>query len=210
MNIESNSEVNNEQIPSVVQDQHTLEEVSLNIKQDQRQLPAFEGLFKAHYAALCTFAFDFVNRHELAEEIVQDTFLRIWERYDELDIRISAKAYLYRAVQNNCLNYIKQDRIKARYGHELLQQLESRIALMNMPAAPSPAERLEHSELEQMAEKAIGKLPPQCQDIFRLSRFEQLSYPEISRQLGISVNTVKTQMTRALQRLRDELLPLLK
>ncbi len=192
-----------------MQDLNTLE-ASLHISQHKQQLPAFEGIFKAHYAALCTFAFDFVNRHELAEEIVQDTFLKVWERYEDLDIQVSVKAYLYRAVQNNCLNYIKQDRIRARYGHELLQQLESRITLMNMPAAPTPAERLESAELEHMAEKAIRKLPPQCQDVFRLSRFEQLSYPEISRHLGISVNTVKTQMTRALQRLRDELLPLLK
>ncbi|CAL1520978.1 RNA polymerase sigma-70 factor [Chitinophaga sp. MM2321] len=173
-------------------------------------LPAFESLFKSYYPALCTFAYDFVNRHDLAEEIVQDTFMKIWERYGELDIQVSEKAYLYRSVQNNCLNFIKQDKIRTRYGGELLEQLESRISIFGMPAAPSPVETLLHSELELLAEKAIRKLPPQCQDIFRLSRFEQLSYPEISRHLGISINTVKTQMTRALQRLRDELLPLLK
>lgn len=187
-----------------------MEGASSNINLHKRQLPAFELLFKAYYAALCTFAFDFVNRHELAEEIVQDTFMKIWERYDELDIQTSEKAYLYRAVQNNCLNYIKQDKTRNQYGTELMQQLESRIALLSLPSTPSPMERLEHSELELMAENAIRRLPPQCQDVFRLSRFEQLSYPEISRHLGISVNTVKTQMTRALQRLRDELLPLLK
>ncbi len=158
---------------------------------------------------LCAFAYNFVNRHDLAEEIVQDTFLRIWERYDELDMT-AEKAYLYRAVQNNCLNFIRQDKIRRRYGHELMEQLENRISLMNTGATPSPAEKLEHSQLALMAEAAIRRLPPQCQDIFRLSRFEDLSYPEISRQLGISVNTVKTQMTRALRKLRDELLPLLK
>jgi RNA polymerase sigma-70 factor (family 1) len=186
-----------------------LEEVSKNIAQQQRQMPTFESLFKTYYSALCTFAYDFVNRHELAEEIVQDTFMKIWEKYDDLDIQVSEKAYLYRAVQNNCLNYIKQNKARTQYSSELLQQLESRITLFS-PPSHSPADKLEQSELEQLAEKAIRKLPPQCQDVFRLSRFEQLSYPEISRHLGISINTVKTQMTRALQRLRDELLPLLK
>ncbi|WP_158266917.1 RNA polymerase sigma-70 factor [Chitinophaga niastensis] len=189
---------------------NNLEEVSTNIIQQKRQLPAFESLFKKYYAALCIFAFDFVNRHELAEEIVQDTFVKIWERYADLDIQVSEKAYLYRAVQNNCLNFIKQDRIRAQYGSELMHQLESRISMLSISSTHSPIEKLEHSELELLAEKAICKLPPQCQDVFRLSRFEQLSYPEISRHLGISINTVKTQMTRALQRLRDELLPLLK
>lgn len=173
-------------------------------------MPTFESLFKKYYPALCTFAYDFVNRHELAEEIVQDTFMKIWEKFDDLDIQVSEKAYLYRAVQNNCLNYIKQHKVRARYSNELLQQMESRISLFSMASTHSPVEKLEHAELEILAEKAIRKLPPQCQDVFRLSRFEQLSYPEISRHLGISVNTVKTQMTRALQRLRDELLPLLK
>lgn len=173
-------------------------------------MPNFELLFKTYYPALCTFAYDFVNRHDLAEEIVQDTFLKIWEKYEDLDIQVSEKAYLYRAVQNNCLNFIKQNKIRAQYSGELFQQLESRISLFSLSSAPSAAEKLEQSELEQLAEKAIRKLPPQCQDVFRLSRFEQLSYPEISRHLGISINTVKTQMTRALQRLRDELLPLLR
>ncbi|MBO9731949.1 MAG: RNA polymerase sigma-70 factor [Chitinophaga sp.] len=172
-------------------------------------MPTFESLFKTYYPALCTFAYDFVNRHDLAEEIVQDTFMKIWEKYDDLNIQVSEKAYLYRAVQNNCLNFIKQNKNRTQYSSELLQQMESRIQLFSLPS-DSPADMLETSELEQLAEKAIRKLPPQCQDVFRLSRFEQLSYPEISRHLGISVNTVKTQMTRALQRLRDELLPLLK
>ncbi|MEC5147663.1 RNA polymerase sigma-70 factor [Chitinophaga sp. 212800010-3] len=184
-----------------------MEDVRSNITQ-QRQLPAFESLFREYYAVLCAFAFDFVNSRELAEEIVQDTFTRIWERYHELHIEVSEKAYLYRAVQNNCLNYLKQHKVRTKYSAELLQQLESRVALFSLNA--SPAEKLETSELEGLAEKAISRLPPQCQNVFRLSRFEQLSYPEISRHLGISINTVKTQMTRALQKLRDELLPLLK
>jgi RNA polymerase sigma-70 factor (family 1) len=193
-----------------VDEGNTLEDVSKNINRKQRQQPAFESLFRTYYAVLCTFAFDFVNRRELAEEIVQDTFLKIWEKYAELDIQVSEKAYLYRAVQNNCLNYIKQNKVREQYGSEQLQQLESRISLFSLSSGHSPAEKLEQSELELIAEKAIRKLPPQCQDVFRLSRFEQLSYPEISRHLGISINTVKTQMTRALQRLRDEILPLLK
>ncbi|HVI43678.1 MAG TPA: RNA polymerase sigma-70 factor [Chitinophaga sp.] len=185
-----------------------MEEVTINIS--RHQLSAFELLFKSHYAALCTFAYDFVNRHDLAEEIVQDTFMKIWERYGELNIQVSEKAYLYRAVQNNCLNFIKRNREKVQYGSEQMEQLESRIALLTLGEAPSPVEQLVRAELEMITEKAVSRLPQQCQDIFRLSRFEQLSYPEISRHLGISINTVKTQMTRALQKLRDELLPLLK
>jgi len=185
-----------------------LEQVVVNIT--EQKLQAFEVLFKKHYAALCTHAYSFLNRHELAEEVVQDTFLKIWEKFDELHITVSEKAYLYRAVQNNCLNYLKQAKVKLQYGEELLQQLESRITLMVLPSTHSPVDKLLHHELEQLTEKAIGKLPAQCQAVFRLSRFEEMSYPEIASQLDISINTVKTQMARALHKLREELLPLLK
>ncbi|MBV7528809.1 RNA polymerase sigma-70 factor [Chitinophaga sp. sic0106] len=186
-----------------------MEHKTLNIRRESSELTDFEYLFKVHYDALCTFAFDFVGRRELAEEIVQETFLKIWERFGELQIEVSEKAYLYKAVQNNCLNCLKQDKIRQRYGSELLQQIESRTSLMNL-SLHTPVEKLEHNEMVGMVEKAIRRLPPQCQDIFRLSRFEQLSYPEISKQMGISINTVKTQMTRALKKLRDDLLPVLK
>lgn len=176
----------------------------------QRDLPAFEALFKKYYTALCIHAYDFVNRHELAEEIVQDTFMKVWERFHELEIQTSEKAYLYRAVQNNCLNFIKQDKIRMQYGSALQQQMEARIALLSLPGEHSPMDRLLHHELEQLTEQAIDRLPAQCREVFRLSRFGQLSYPEIAARLGISVNTVKTQMARALQKLRDDLLPLLK
>jgi RNA polymerase sigma-70 factor (family 1) len=176
----------------------------------QRDLPAFEALFKKYYTALCIHAYDFVNRHELAEEIVQDTFMKVWERFHELEIQTSEKAYLYKAVQNNCFNFIKQDRVRLQYGEALQQQLEARIALLSLPSEHSPIDKLLHLELEQLTEQAIERLPAQCRDIFRLSRFEQLSYPEIALKLGLSVNTVKTQMARALQKLRDDLLPLLK
>lgn len=186
-----------------------LEDVTVNIITNQH-LSAFESLFKKHYAALCAFAHNFVNRPELAEEIVQDTFVKLWEKFPGLEIQISEKAYLYKAVQNNCLNYIKQDKVRQRYGNSLLEQLESRIHLFSLPDGHCPVDKLVDNDLQQLAEKAIRKLPAQCQDVFRLSRFEQLSYPEISRKLGISINTVKTQMTRALHKLRDELLPMLK
>ncbi|ASZ10480.1 RNA polymerase sigma-70 factor [Chitinophaga pendula] len=174
----------------------------------QHGLDSFERMYRRYYAALCVYAFDLVNRHELAEEIVQDTFVRIWEKFDEIDISVSEQAYLYRAVHNNCLNFVKQARMRLQYSPEMIQQLESRISLLSVGAGP--IEKLHDQQLQQFTATAINQLPPQCRDVFRLSRYEHLSYPEIARELNISVNTVKTQMARALYKLRASLLPLLK
>lgn len=141
---------------------------------------------------------------------MQDTFLKIWEKFGELQILVSEKAYLYKAVQHNCLNYIKQAKVRERYGAALQQQLEARIALLSLPSPHNPAEKLLQAELEQLVARAIENLPEQCRAVFRLSRYGQLSYPEIAAQLGISVNTVKTQMARALHKLRETLLPTLR
>jgi len=165
---------------------------------------AFEMLFKKFYQPLCSYAYSFLNDKEEAEEIVQSTFITVWDKRNTLEIQSSFKAYLYRMVRNACLNAIKHDKVKQQ--HTALQMAAGE------PTYENVAQHVLANELEQRIEGALRVLPEQCRLIFQLSRFEELKYAEIAEQLDISVKTVENQMGKALKILRDQLkeyLPLL-
>lgn len=165
---------------------------------------AFERLFRTHYAPLCGYAYTFLRDDADGEEVVQTVFLTLWEKRDVLDITVSLKAYLYRAVHNHCLNRLKHLRIRDEHAGYVLATAE--------PGFDSATAQIIGSELEARVEAAIAQLPAQCQLIFRMSRFEELRYQEIADQLNLSVKTVENQIGKALKLLRAELadyLPLL-
>ncbi len=157
----------------------------------------FEETFRKYYQSLCTYANSMLKEIEEAEEIVQNLFLGIWEKREELEISISLKSYLYRAVHNHCLNRIKH--LKVREEHQ-------QYAINFYDASyESVSQTVMKNELEQKIEEAIKKLPEQCQLIFRMSRFEELKYHEIAEKLELSPKTVENQIGKALKILRIEL-----
>ncbi|MHC1706331.1 MAG: RNA polymerase sigma-70 factor [Bacteroidales bacterium] len=162
---------------------------------------AFEKVFRIYYASLCSYASTLSGSYEEAEEIVQDVFFRIWQDKDKLDIQISLKAYLFRAIRNGCLNHIKHEKIKINYARET-------VAIQNntQPAWHHP---MESRESQQRVMTAIEKLPSERQKIFRMIRLEERKYKEVAGILGISVKTVENQMGKAMRFLREELKDLL-
>jgi RNA polymerase sigma-70 factor (ECF subfamily) len=170
----------------------------------RHEITAYEMIFKSYYQPLCNYAYSYLQDHDEAEEVVQSTFLSIWEKKDSLEIRSSLKSYLYAMVRNASLNMIKHQKIKQRYaGEELELGKDSEESVSNQVAS---------LELEKRIEVALSYLPEQCRLIFKLSRFEELKYAEIADQLNISVKTVENQMGKALRIMREQLkdyLPLL-
>ncbi len=156
---------------------------------------AFREIFQKHYKPLCRFAIRYVGVGEVAEELVADVLTALWQGRQTLRIRHSLEAYLYAAVKNACLNYLK-----SRVGRE---RFEPDAAAEAYPVAP--ASDLEYGELEKLVEAGIGQLPPACRTIFTLSRQADLSYEEIAESLGLSRKTVKAQMGIALKKLRGYL-----
>jgi RNA polymerase sigma-70 factor, ECF subfamily len=160
-------------------------------------ITAFEMYFKTYYQPLCNYAYTFLQDKDEAEEIVQNTFLSVWEKSSVLNVKTSAKSYLYAMVRNACLNVIKHSKIKQRYiGEEL--------ALTN-PGYESVMNKVSSLELESKITEAIEKLPDQCRLVFKLSRYEDLKYSEIADQLKISIKTVENHMGKALKIMRTEL-----
>jgi len=132
-----------------------------------------------------------------AEEMVQGAFIAVWERHDTLEVHTSIKSYLYRAVHNSCLNRVKH--LKVRLKHEETVKYQS-------DAVQSDAsDEMVEKELDAIMANAIDALPSQCRQVFRLSRFENLTYAEIAQQMGISVKTVENHMVKALRVLREKL-----
>jgi RNA polymerase sigma-70 factor (ECF subfamily) len=185
-------------------DQYDYNTSDLQLTNTGNTTPELDKIYLDHYRGLFQYAFTMLRDDVMAEEMVHLVFLKIMERNEPLTIHSSLKAYLYRSVNNECLNYIKHQKVKRAF--------ETRT-VKDMPIkTETPLAKLQYQELEQRLENAINRLPEQCRTIFQLSRFEDLKYAEIAGQLGLSVKTVETQMSRALKKLRAGLadyLPLL-
>lgn len=157
---------------------------------------AFESIFRSYYVRLCNYAYSLLEDKDESEEVVQNTFLSVWEKHDSIDISVSLKSYLYRAVHNSCLNRIKHVKVKSAHRESVSKEQNYN---------DDASENLISKELEHQIEIAINSLPPKCAMVFRLSRFENLTYPEIAEQMDISVKTVENQMIKALKLMREEL-----
>lgn len=165
----------------------------------------YEKLFAEWYAPLCNYAYSILRDEDDAKDMVQKTFYKLWDQRNELIIHTSIKSYLYRMVHNNCMNKIKEYRVRAEH-HQILAYEGNNTNAENTDAP------MLNAEFEQKVASAIELLPPRCKEVFKMSRFQQLSYAEIAQKLAISPNTVETQIVKALRMLRKQLidyLPLL-
>ena len=151
----------------------------------------FERYYKEQFKTFFLAAYTYVKDTGLAEEIVNDVFMRIWEGAGMIVIETSLKSYIYRAVVNRSLNELEKKRrtgwqpLDAGRGEE--NGFEERV--------------MEDNELKVRLFRAIDDLPEQCQRVFKMSRFEALKQQEIADRLGISIKTVKNHITYALKRL---------
>ncbi len=161
---------------------------------------AYELVFRRYYVSLCGFATRFVGQPETAEGIVQNVFLKLWEKRAGLEIAVSLKSYLFQAVYNSCKNHVAHLKVKNK--HLLFVKT---TADPNDPLSDAIFNNLTYKELDVKITEAIERLPAACKTIFKMSRFEGLKYAEIAAQLSISIKTVETQISRALTKLREEL-----
>lgn len=165
---------------------------------------AFRYVFDTHYSLLCSIASEFLKDDFLAETIVGDVILYLWEKRETIVIQSSLRAYLVKAVRNKCLNYqqlqyvVKETRFPEQ--EELLDSNGNYLISDSQPLAI-----LLEKELENKIEKSINELSDECRKVFELSRFEQKKYEDIAQELNISVNTVKYHIKNALSKLRTDL-----
>ncbi len=153
----------------------------------------FEQLFKRYYDPLMHFAYRYVRDKQIAEDIIQDIFVYLWNKRDKLDFGINIKTYLYSAVKNRSLKYLKRKSVEIKY-----RPLEIILA----KDADNPESIMINDELKEALTSAINELPDKRREIFCMNRFDHLTYTQIASILNISIKTVETQMARALKFLR--------
>lgn len=159
-------------------------------------IKAFEMLFHQYYGYLCSYAVKIVNDKDEAEEIVQDFFVRLWEKRNQISIESSVKNYFFRSIKNLCINSIQHDKIKAKHAQKVISESETNT---------SAEDYFVEFDLAEKIEESIQALPNKRREIFRLSREEGLKYREIAEKLNVSIKTVETQMSLAIKTLREKL-----
>jgi RNA polymerase sigma-70 factor (family 1) len=158
---------------------------------------AYEKLFRQNYVLLVRFAKDIVKDKDTAEDLVQEVFVKIWERRESIEIKTSVKAYLYMAVKNHCFTRLKAEQRHAYMDESLADDLRF---------SDNDTDKDTNTiDLHQHISNALDKLPPRCALIFKMSRFEYKTYQEIADVLELSVKTVENQMSKALQLMRTSL-----
>lgn len=166
---------------------------------------AFEELFRAFYEPLCVFVEGYIGSVDTTRELVQDVFVRIWEKRQDWLVRGSLKSYLYTAARNRALNQLRAERTRRRLAEQPVW-MSSRSAPPGMAQQPAGADlHVEAEEFEAAIHEAVAALPERYRQVFELRSQQNLTHREIANILQLPVKTVETRSRRALQFLRTRL-----
>lgn len=168
----------------------------LRLKQQDEE-KFMEHLFRIYYAPLCKTVYNITHDTESAEDIVQDVFMKVWRRKDQIDLSQSIKSYLFRSSVNTALNYLEKNRRSISMEDAEPDHLQF--------SSNATEDDLRYQEVSLRIDQAVQSLPPKCRTVFALSRFEEMSYAEIADQLSISVKAVEKHMGKALKLMRQRL-----
>ncbi len=164
---------------------------------------AFKYIFDTHYQVLCHFASRYLRDDYLAESVVSDVIFHLWENHQRIEIDVSLRSYLIRCVRNSCLDFLRSNREKKEIATKTIPPTADRNTVSG--TSKQPLDQLLDKELAEKLDEAIAALPIECRTVFELSRFAGKKHAEIALELGISINTVKYHIKRALLLLNNSL-----
>lgn len=171
--------------------------------QYQNDQGAFKQLYQLLFFRLYQFAYSYLNTKEHAEEVVNDVFLRLWQKRHTLNTIDNIHVYLYVAVKNASCNHLRKNKLSPPLSL-------NEFSTDHIKLTANPESLLLTRELQKRIQEAIETLPPRCKLIFKLVKEDGLSYKEVAAILRISVKTVDAQLYLALKKLSRNLLPLWK
>ena len=159
----------------------------------QNDEQAYKDLFHHYYPSLYQFALSIVKTGQVAEEVVSDVFLHIWQKRAALTRILNLKLYLFTSTKNTSLNYLRQQKRDTLLSDDYRVQLRSVYF--------DPEQLLITAEMINRIQLAIHQLPPRCQLIFKLVKEDGLRHKEVAELLNLSLKTVENQMTLALRKI---------
>ena len=176
-----------------------MDENQLNIqveKMKKGDRESFNQIFRKFYAPLVRFCIRFVADGDIAAEIVQDLFVKLWSNRERLTFNTSFESYMLTSVRNSAITYINKERAHA--------EANMRVYLGESDNT-DPSETLQSNNLEESYRQILKVMPEKRREVFLASRFEGLKYAEIAQKMGISQKTVEAQMSAAIKQLREGL-----
>ena len=156
------------------------------------KLATIEDLFRLNYRPLCMFALHYLQDADLVEDVVQECFTVLWEKLEQGADVANRRAYLYMSVRNRCLDHLRRKGLPT----ESLKPYGTYGIIDDDDAE-------ERSVMEAKLWTAIDSLPEKCRQVFLMSKRDGLKYEEIAEELGLSVNTVRNQISKALNVLKN-------
>ena len=168
----------------VANDKESMPQIDNNIN--------FDDLFRYNFRPLCLYALHYIQDVNLSEDIVQESYTALWEKLQEGTHVLNRKSYLYMMVRNRCLDHLRRKGIPT----ESLKPYDTYGIIDDDDAQ-------ERSQTEARMWTAIDSLPEKCREVFILSKRDGLKYEEIAEELGLSVNTVRNQISKALKVLKE-------
>ena len=156
---------------------------------------ALAMLYEKYWEPLFRSAFNLLRDRAACEDLIQEVFIKIWDRHGKLEINISLRSYLYAAMRYAVYRQIRTGNVREDIFDTILERLHT----------PAAYGQLEHRELLSQIDAIVATLPERCREVYQLSRNEQLSHKEIAARLGISPKTVENQIAKALRHLRVSL-----
>ena len=158
---------------------------------------AFETLYFRYFTPLSCYAYKKLQDEFIVEELVQDVFVDIWKKREELDTDGEVAGLLYAMLRNKALHELRARMIQSKH-------IDAFAFLHKDDVADKLMDGLYARQMEEKMQEAVNKLSPQCKNAFTLSRYEHLSYKEIAERMSISINTVEKHIGKALHLLRRE------
>jgi len=159
---------------------------------------AFKVIFNKYYPRLYYFILEFIPLDDIAENIIQDTFITLWNKRHELTGNTNFGAYLFTVAKNNCIYRLRDQKYRKKIfdGRSVdTIELETNLGVLSTIDSSSYA----FEEIEKIIQKTLDELPPQCRTVFILSRFEEKKNREIAEELDISVKVVEKHITKGLK-----------
>lgn len=179
-------------------------EINIVLEELQNQNKSvYKNVFNHFYKGLVKYAYNFLFDQQASEDVVQEVFISLWENAKNIEIQTSLKAYLYAMVRNKCLNYLKSIKIT-----DDLNLIDFNSFILEEEDLNLISEEEKTIVYTQIL-KIVETFPESMQQIFKLKFIENYTYTEIADELGISVNTVKTQLQRSKSKINQSLVVLL-
>lgn len=155
---------------------------------------AFRQLFDLYYQSIYGYSISLLKSKEAAEENVQDVFMKVWQNRENLDPDLSFKAFIFTIARNQAFNTLN------KAANDLA--LKEAVFYESQKSHEYGDYSIREADCKKLRKQAIKQLPPKRKQIFKMSRKKGMSYEEISKELGISINTVRNQMSKALESMR--------